>query len=69
MEELERKVLEIVKDKHIKSGGNNGNTFGDFDQVLQMSIQDRTDFLNRMVSENKIIIKQGANQRMIMLPK
>lgn len=69
MEEFEQKVLEIVKEKHIQTGGNNGNNFGDFDHILKMSIEDRNAFLQKMVEKNKISIREGANQRMIMLPK
>lgn len=69
MEELEQKVLEIVKAKHIKSGGNNGNTFGDFDEIFKMTNIDRGAFLERMATEKKIVIREGSNQRMIMLPK
>lgn len=68
-EELERQILEIVKAKQIKNGGNGGNGFGDFDHVLNMSIEDRNAFLHRMADDNKIQIREGANQRMIMLPK
>lgn len=68
MEELEEKVLEIVKEKHLKSGGNNGNTFGEFDSVLNMPGQNRNAFLERMVAEKKLVIREGSNQRMIMLP-
>lgn len=69
MEELEQKVLEIVREKHIQSGGNNGNNFGAFDHILNMSIEERNTFLQKMVEKNKIAIREGANQRMIMLPK
>ena len=69
MEELEKQILEIVKKKQEITGGTGGNTFGDFDHILNMSIEDRNSLLLKMASENKIQIRQGANQRMIMLPK
>lgn len=69
MEELEQKVLDVVRKKHNQTGGNNGNTFGDFEEILKMSITDRNGFLERMVAEKKIAIREGSNQRMIMLPK
>jgi len=68
-EELERQILEIVKEKHIRTGGHNGNKFGDVDEILKMSIEDRNAFLQRMVEEKKIVIRDSANQKMIMLPK
>lgn len=69
IEELERQILDIVKKKHDETGGNNGNIFADFDQILNMSLEDRNAFLQRMVDEKKIQIREGSNQRMIMLPR
>jgi len=69
IEELERQILEIVAIKHNETGGNNGNGFGDFDHILNMSLDDRNAFLKRMVDEKKIAIRMGPNARMIMLPK
>lgn len=67
--ELERQILEMVKKKNDETGGNNGNGFGDFDQILKMSIEDRNSFLKRMADEKKIVIKIGPNFNMIMLSK
>ncbi len=69
IEEMERQILEIVTLKHNETGGNNGNGFGDFDHILNMSLDDRNAFLKRMVDEKKIAIRMGPNARMIMLPK
>ncbi|ALR29292.1 hypothetical protein ATE47_01530 [Chryseobacterium sp. IHB B 17019] len=68
MEELERKILEIVKEKQKRTGGNNGNFFGDFDHLLNLSIPERNAFLERLAAQKKIVIREGSNQRMIMLP-
>lgn len=68
-EQLEKQILEIVKAKQIKNGGNGGNYFGDFDHILNMTIEDRNAFLQSMVDGKKIVIREGANQSMIMLPK
>lgn len=67
--ELEKRILEIVTKKHNETGGNNGNGFGDFDHILNMSIEGRNSFLKRMADEKKIAIRIGPNARMIMLPK
>ncbi|AZB29779.1 hypothetical protein [Chryseobacterium balustinum] len=69
IQELEAQILEIVKNKHDETGGNNGNGFADFDHILNMSLEDRNAFLKRMADENKIAIRIGPNARMIMLPK
>ena len=69
MEEMEMQILEIVKEKHKRTGGNNGNFFGDFDHILNMSIPERNAFLQNMASRKLIVFREGSNARMIMLPK
>lgn len=69
MEEMEMKILEIVKKKHQETGGNNGNGFGNFDHILNMSIPERNAFLENMVSRKLIVFREGSNARMIMLAK
>lgn len=69
MEEMEMQILEIVKEKHKKTGGNNGNFFGDFDHILKMSIPERNAFIENMVSRKLIVIREGSNAKIIMLPK
>ncbi|MBD3904496.1 hypothetical protein NAL32_07605 [Chryseobacterium sp. Ch-15] len=69
IEELEKQILDIVKKKNDKTGGNNGNGFADFDHILNMSLEDRNAFIQRMAEEKKIAIRIGPNARMIMLPK
>jgi hypothetical protein len=67
--EMENKILEIVKKKHDDTGGNNGNFFGDFDHILNMPIPERNAFLQNMVNRKLIVIREGGNAKMIMLPK
>ena len=62
-------ILEIVKKKHKDTGGNNGNFFGDFDHILNMSIPERNAFLQNMANRKLIVFREGSNARMIMLPK
>lgn len=67
--EMENKILEIVKKKHDTTGGNNGNFFGDFDHILNMPIPERNAFIQNMVNRKLIVIREGGNAKMIMLPK
>lgn len=67
--DMENQIIEIVRKKHIESGGNNGNFFGDFDHILKMPIVERNAFIQNMVNRKLIIIREGANERLIMLPK
>lgn len=59
MKGVEQRILEIVKEKDQKTGGHNGNFMGDFDDILNLSIEDRNAFLQRMVSKKLIVFKQG----------
>lgn len=67
--DMENQIIEIVRKRHIESGGNNGNFFGDFDHILKMPIVERNAFIQNMVNRKLIIIREGANERLIMLPK
>lgn len=69
MEEIENKILEIVKSQFDKDGGSNGVTMGDFDHILNLPIQERNEFLQRMVKGKKIFIFQSLNGKRVTLPK
>ncbi|MCQ9638619.1 hypothetical protein MP478_04390 [Chryseobacterium sp. WG14] len=68
-EELEAKILEIVREQFKKDGGANGVNFGSFDHFLNMSLEDRNDFLLRMAKEKKIAVFNSLNSRRITMPK
>lgn len=69
MEEIEAKIIEIVKEQFKKDGGSNGVTMGDFDNILNLPIQERNEFLYRMAKEKKILIFQSLNGKRVTLPK
>ncbi|PWN71461.1 hypothetical protein C1631_002210 [Chryseobacterium phosphatilyticum] len=68
-EEIEKQILEIVRAQHEKDGGNNGVNFGAFDHILNMSIEERNEVLQRMAKEKKIFIFHSLNMRRVILPK
>ncbi|MGK6342902.1 hypothetical protein ACMGDK_11720 [Chryseobacterium sp. DT-3] len=69
-EVLEKQVLEIVKAKHIRSGGHNGSPFNEFEHLFKgFSNSEMWEFFQSMVDAKKIVIREGANKKMIMLPK
>lgn len=68
-EEIERKIIEIVKTQFDKDGGTNGLTMGSFDHILNLSIQERNELLHRMAKEKKIFIFQSLNSNRITIPK
>ena len=69
IEELEAKILEIVKEQFKKDGGSNGITFGSFDHFLKLPIEERNAFLFRMAKEKKIVIFESLNMKRITMPK
>lgn len=69
IEEKEKQILAIVKEKSDRTGGHNGNRYDDFDHILNLPIMERTAFLERMAAEKKIRIINGVNTQMITLPK
>ena len=70
MEEIERQIMEIVINKHNKTGGHNGSTFNEFEHIFQdMSPSEKMGIFQKMAEAKKIVIREGANKKMIMLPK
>ncbi|ROI02924.1 hypothetical protein EGI16_12185 [Chryseobacterium sp. G0240] len=68
-EEIEKQILEIVREQFKKDGGANGVNFGAFDHILNLSLEERNAFLERMVKERKIAVFNSLNMRRITLPK
>ncbi|WP_223559072.1 hypothetical protein [Chryseobacterium lathyri] len=68
-EEPENNILEVLKEKYIRTEGHNGNKLDDVDRILNISIDNRNAFLQRMIDDRKIMIRDSANEHMIMLPK
>lgn len=69
LEEIEAKILEIVKVQFDKDSGANGVGFGEFDHFLNLPLEERNELLNRMAREKKIVIFQSINSKRITLPK
>ncbi|MGF7029078.1 hypothetical protein ACR784_24575 [Sphingobacterium multivorum] len=53
--EIETKILKILTNKYKKDGGNNGVEFTALDHILNLSIQDRNEFLFQMAKEKKFL--------------
>nr|WP_315026063.1 hypothetical protein [uncultured Chryseobacterium sp.] len=68
-EEIERLIIEIVKEQYEKDGGANGVNAGSFDHILNLSIEERNAFLERMAKEKKIFIFNSLNMKRITMPK
>lgn len=69
VEELERRIIEVLKIDFDRSAGANGTDYGKIDDILNMSLEDRNAFIERMVKENKIAYLNPVNGRMLTLPK
>ncbi|KAA0126425.1 hypothetical protein FY557_17395 [Chryseobacterium sp. SN22] len=68
-EEQEEAIMEIVREKFKRDGGNNGVTFNSFDHILQLPRDERNEFIERMAKEGKIRIFQSLNNMRITMPK
>jgi hypothetical protein len=68
-EEPENNILEVLKEKYIRTVGHKGNKLDDVDRILNISIDNRNAFLQCMVDDKKIVSGGSANEHMIMLPK
>ncbi|WP_353151430.1 hypothetical protein [Chryseobacterium sp.] len=68
-QELEKQILEIVTEQFKKDGGANGVNFGAFDHILNLPLQERNAFLERMAKERKIAVFNSLNMRRITLAK
>lgn len=69
MEELEAKILEKVKEDHKVNGGANGTDINELDKILNLTIPERNEFLDRMVKEKKIAYLHPLNAKKVTLPK
>ncbi|ASK29712.1 hypothetical protein CEY12_06160 [Chryseobacterium sp. T16E-39] len=69
IEEIEAKIIEITKEQFKKDGGANGVHMGSFDHILNLSIQERNEFLYNMVARKKILIFQALNGKRVTMPK
>lgn len=69
VEELEQKIIELLKIQFERTGGANGTHIGEVDEILKMEPEERNLFLARMVKEKKIIYINPLNGRTLSLPK
>lgn len=69
MEEIEAKILEKVKADHKINGGANGTDLNDLDKILNLTIPERNQLLDKMVAEKKIAYLRPLNTIRISLPK
>lgn len=69
MEEIERQILEKLKEDHKKNGGANGSDINDLDRIINLPIPERNKLLERMVDEKKIAFLYPLNAKRVRLPK
>lgn len=69
IEDLEAKIIEVLKIQFERTGGSNGTDIGKVDKILNMPIKERNEFLDRMVKEKKIAYLTPLNGRTLTLPK
>ncbi len=69
MQELEAKLYEMVKAKHIRSGGANGLNLYGIDKELGVEYSDLAKAVEKLLSEKKIVNLNHLNGRSLTLPK
>lgn len=67
--ELEKKIIEVLHIQFERTGGSNGTDYAEIDKILNISVEERNKFLERMAQEKKIAFINPMNGRMITLPK
>lgn len=68
-EDLEKQILEVLKIQFQRTGGANGTDLGEVDKILNLPIDERNTFLDRMVKEKKIAYIRPLNGPTLTLPK
>ncbi|PWN65882.1 hypothetical protein [Chryseobacterium oncorhynchi] len=68
-EELEAKFMDLVKEYHKKTGGNNGLNLYKLDEKLNISFKELLVFVERLMKEKKIVYLNHLNGRTVTLPK
>lgn len=66
---MKAKILEIVKQKHISSGGKCGTYFVEFLSALNLSAAEFEELISEMYNDDKIDIRMGINGFMVMNKK
>lgn len=59
----------MPKKKDIKTRDNDGNLFNHFACLLELSLKDLREVLPNRQDEKKVVIRKGANNKIIMLIK
>ncbi|WP_312900206.1 hypothetical protein [Chryseobacterium taichungense] len=69
MDEIEAKIIEMVKEKHKRTGGCNGLSFNDLAGSFEIDFPELRKIIDKLVSEKKIAYLNHLNGRSLTLPK
>lgn len=69
MEEKERLFFEALRKEFEKSGGVNGIDHNIYDPILEMTIEEKKEFFDRLIREKKIVRVNHLNGTSYSLPK
>ncbi len=69
MEELEAKIIEMVKAQHKRSGGANGLNYFEINKELGVDYSDVKKAVEKLLAEKKITYLNHLNGRSLTLPK
>ena len=66
---MKAQILELVKEKHISSGGKCGTYFVEFQSALNLSAAEFEELVTEMYNDEQIDIRMGINGFMVMNKK
>lgn len=69
MEEIERQFFEALEVEFKKSGGNNGIDHNIIDPILKMPLEQRNEYISKLIKEKKIVKINHLNGTSYTLPK
>ncbi|MFP3835369.1 hypothetical protein [Chryseobacterium sp. SIMBA_028] len=69
MEEIEEKFMELVKEQYDKTGGSNGFKPYKAAETLEISDEELSTMIKKLLNEKKIAYLNPLNGRTITLPK
>lgn len=62
---MKQKTLNYIDKKHKETGGNNGTSIVELKIYLKCDLMELKKCLNELHKEEKIIVKKGANNKLV----
>ncbi len=60
-------VLQIIENNSKRTGNGSGLSFLEAWENSKMNLQEFTDHVDKLIEENKIVVREGINQRLLFV--